>query len=1019
MTKCTQQAAPSFALALAAACCFLAQAAFGQLPTPRLDTVFPAGGKPGSEVEVTIGGGDLDEAKGLVFSHPGVTAVQKMGEASPLYGAARPLPNQFTVKIDGAAPPGSYEVRVQGMYGVSNPRVFLIGKHEQVLDAGGNASPDKATELELGQAVFGRTDKDQIDYYKLSVEKGQRVLIECWAERIDSKMDATLELVDSSGKILAKSRDSLGRDALIDVTAPADDEWTVKVYDFLYEGGGEYFYRLAIDTRAQIDFVFPPAGVPGATGKFTVYGCNLPGGSPAEGVEVDGAPLQKLEVTIPIPAAGKPGQIGPQLKPCEAEVAGFEYRLPTSEGPSNPVWIGLATAPPVLEKEPNDEPAQAHSVSPPCEYMGQSWPLGDVDWVQFEAKAGTVYWIEVFSERLGLPTDPLVVVQQVTKNEQGEEQVREVSNVDDQTVKLGGPGFDRPSDDPVYRLSVDQDAVYRVMVRDLYSGSVASPGHVYRMSIRPAQPDFRLVTALVAPQADKNKVAAWNPTLRKGETTAIDVLTFRRDGFDGDIELAVEGLPAGVTAMPSSIAAGQTSGVVILSAAENAAEWSGPIAIIGKAKIDGKEVVRRAAGGAIAWDFQANQGPIMARLLRDISLGVSGEVYPVSVSFGDGKIQETSRAGKLTIPVKVTRKEGVKGNLQLTPQGLPKEIKVGNVTVADKDAEGKAEITLDPKMKPGLYTIYFQGATKYSYRRNPQAVERAKKDQEQVNKVAMAMAEARKTADAAKQAADKKAADAANLAKQRADEQTNLQKQAEDAAKQSAADAQKAKQAQEAAAKDAENQGLKDAAAAAAKQAAEADARAKDLAAKHDAANAAAEQAAAQSMAAETEKTAATAAAEEADKQAKLVDEEKKRVDKELADLTNAAKPKDVNLLVISTPVVIRVAEAPIEMTPQAPGGPLKQNEKTEITANVTKLFGYDEETDLDVVLPKGLAGLKVAPVKIPKGQTQGKLVVEAAANATPGAHTLQIRARVKFNGQTLEVLRPVPLVIEAAPKKE
>src|SRR2546430_4165899 len=53
--------------------------------------------------------------------------------------------------------------------------------------------------------------------------------------------------------------------------------------------------------------------------------------------------------------------------------------------------------------------AQAQSISPPCEYVGQFYPARDEDWVSFEAKKGEVFWVEVFSQRLGLPSNPFVL----------------------------------------------------------------------------------------------------------------------------------------------------------------------------------------------------------------------------------------------------------------------------------------------------------------------------------------------------------------------------------------------------------------------------------------------------------------------------------------------------------------------------------------------------------------------------------------------------------------------------------
>src|SRR5439155_15206836 len=98
--------------------------------------------------------------------------------------------------------------------------------------------------------------------------------------------------------------------------------------------------------------------------------------------------------------------------------------------------IGFATGPVVTEQSPNDLAAQAQKISPPCEYVGQFFPPGDRDWVTFEAKKGDVYWVEVFSQRLGLPTDPFVLIQRVTKNDKGEEKVRDVKELYDMDYNI-------------------------------------------------------------------------------------------------------------------------------------------------------------------------------------------------------------------------------------------------------------------------------------------------------------------------------------------------------------------------------------------------------------------------------------------------------------------------------------------------------------------------------------------------------------------------------------------------------
>ncbi len=83
------------------------------------------------------------------------------------------------------------------------------------------------------------------------------------------------------------------------------------------------------------------------------------------------------------------------------------------------------------EQEPNDDPAHAQTVGLPCECVGQFYPRSDRDWYSFEARKGDSYWIEVFAQRLGLPADPVLLVQQVVKRDTGEIVVTDLAPVDD------------------------------------------------------------------------------------------------------------------------------------------------------------------------------------------------------------------------------------------------------------------------------------------------------------------------------------------------------------------------------------------------------------------------------------------------------------------------------------------------------------------------------------------------------------------------------------------------------------
>src|SRR5207244_2735933 len=50
---------------------------------------------------------------------------------------------------------------------------------------------------------------------------------------------------------------------------------------------------------------------------------------------------------------------------------GFEYRLKTPQGISNPILLCVATAPVVAEQEPNNQLSEAQKLSLPCEVAGQ------------------------------------------------------------------------------------------------------------------------------------------------------------------------------------------------------------------------------------------------------------------------------------------------------------------------------------------------------------------------------------------------------------------------------------------------------------------------------------------------------------------------------------------------------------------------------------------------------------------------------------------------------------------------
>ena len=265
----------------------------------------------------------------------------------------------------------------------------------------------------------------------------------------------------------------------------------------------EYVYRLAVGTFPYIDFVMPPAGVAGSTGHFTLFGRNLPGGKPA-GVSVEGRPLDKLDVTISLPSVAPIAPAHTTLRSVSAGVKTVSWILKTPAGESNPVLIQLAASTPIVEKEPNDTPASAQTVTRPGEFAGQFQAPGDTDYFTFHADAGQVFYIDVFADRIGSLADPVARSSNRSSATPKETKRRPGSRRWTTTTAISPrPSSTRRTDDPTYRFQARETGTYRILFRDRSFESRGDPRLVYRVSIRPEEPDFQLVVLPQYPEAGR------------------------------------------------------------------------------------------------------------------------------------------------------------------------------------------------------------------------------------------------------------------------------------------------------------------------------------------------------------------------------------------------------------------------------------------------------------------------------------------------------------------------------------
>ena len=688
MTRIT---ARSFALCLAGL--WVASSSFAQqvaLPAPRLLTVTPMGAQAGASVEVTVTHQNCDGIRQLSFSTPKISA-------KPVLGAdGVPVPNRFLVTAAPDAPIGVHDARLLTNLGVSAARAFMVGSLPEITRTKDNHSVEAACPLQTNAICNAATTKRAVDHYSFQATKGQRLVVDCNAARIDSKLNPVVIIADSKGDDLLVNRTS----GLLDFTPPSDGTYLVKIHDLTFQGGTEYFYRLALREAAG------------------------------------DAPVPRQETTARVSAFSWPPE-------------------------------GLSPAAPGVETEPNDRPSQAQKITLPCDLSGSFASATDVDLYEFQAQKGEVWWVEVASERLGFNTDPSVLVQRVVRD--GErETLADVAELDDITapMKMGtyqpaasytGPAYQAGSPDVLGKFEVKEDGVYRLLVRDLTRDTRNRSVKPYRLLVRQARPDFALVAWAAHQRLRQNDFGTISKpiALRAGTTMAFEVVTVRRDGFDGEIELGMEDLPPGVSASGLTIPAGKLQGMLFITAAENATPAFSVAKILGRAKVNGAVVTRPCRLASVLWPVE--YAPLelpKSRLLADVPVSVTNfEQAPVSIAAAGKGALQVSVGETLKIPLKVAWRSEFNGaSIKLKPYGTIFTA-MKEIDLPIKAATAEAVLDLAAlKTPPGDYTLALNGIGVTKHRPNQDALKLAEAQHKKAGEEAAALSAAAK-AEAAKAAA--------------------------------------------------------------------------------------------------------------------------------------------------------------------------------------------------------------------------------------------------------------------------
>ncbi len=678
------------ALVFGIAC--LASSAFAQLPIPRLQSVFPLGAKQGSTVEVEIAGGNLEEMRKLYFSHAGITAELIPGEKSKSL--------RFKVSVAAGVPVGEYDARVIGKHGISNPRTFVVSDFAEAVETEPNNQRAEANRVVLNTTINGRiSPAEDVDWFVFPVKKGQRVLIECKAWRLDSRLDGFMWLYDANGKQLAASQDedirNEKRDPFIDFDAPADGDYFVKLTDFTYNGSGDHFYRLAITALPYIDFIAPLGAKPGSRAPITIYGRNLPGGEPSE-FKVKGRPLQKITQPAPLPDSPDVGatlNFSEVIRPPASVLDGVEVRVKTADGTSNAKLLLPSGLKELLETEPNNSTNQAQRLVPPCAVSGRFDAPKDVDYFVIAAKKNDKFIVRVIAERLGSPADPDLEVLKPDGSV--------LNTSSDWGENIGQIRFTSNTRDIQHSFTAPTDGDYYLRLEHLYGQGQGGPQYFYRLEVETEpMPDFRLVCQ---PPHD---IRMDSHVVRQGGRDRLDILVWRLDGHNEPITVAATKLPPGVKADPIVIGPGLKWGMLVLTADANAPVGEGEIEITGTSEVAGRKLVRKARGGVIVWDTVNT--PAISRMTRSIVMAVR-EKAPFTLTASPAEI--TVKKGEpIKLTVAVARAPDMPNAVDLTGAGvqLPPGMEIPITKVAAGAASAELTISTE-KMPPGTFSFLING----------------------------------------------------------------------------------------------------------------------------------------------------------------------------------------------------------------------------------------------------------------------------------------------------------------------
>jgi len=608
-----------------------------QTAYPMLMSVAPTALQMGTSGTATIASRyALDGATAVLVSGAGVTgtvvpppaeapAADATTGAAP---AAKPKPKESLEVVLTAASdavPGIRDVRVVTPLGVSTVGQLLVVRDPVVAETPPSGKPPAAgeppaapQEVPVPAAVCGTIAKaEEVDRYRFRVEPGAALGFNVWCMRLEDRVhdlqqhaDPILVVRDARGAVVASSDNEFNGDPALWHTFREGGEHTLEIRDVRYLGNTHWTYCIEVSARPIVRTVFPGAVAAAATPALAPLGLGTPAGSGAR--LLGAAPPPGLhETTLEIEGLGA-----------------FRQRLVVTDGTPADEAAG-----------DNDTVEAAATITVPAVLNGRLDREGDVDCFAFEARKGQQFDVEVFAARLGAAVDVHLRIL--------DDKGRQLALSDDVTI-----GKRRVTDAAVEGWTAPADGRYVIEVRDLHLRG--GEPFVYALEVRESRPSFELFA-----DTDKTLIAP-------GTTGVLFVRAARRNGFNGAIQLAVDGLPEGVTASCGRILPGKgQDGCIVFTATADARPLAAPIRILGSGRHEGDAAAPELTATAAVYQETYLPGggrghwPVEAHV---VSVSAPGDLRRVTV--GETALQ-LAPGERRAVEIEIERAEGFTANVLL------------------------------------------------------------------------------------------------------------------------------------------------------------------------------------------------------------------------------------------------------------------------------------------------------------------------------------------------------------------